>query len=464
MKIRIPLLGALLAPLLLFSQNRIGTGTVAELYRAECAVCHGDNLEGGLGGSLLGDLDYASGDESIRQWIEEGNPDLGMPAFGNSLSDPEIRSLVIYIREMRQKDEREADSTGETSKEAGGHTFRVEERVSGLSIPWSIDFLPDGAFLITERGGTLRIFRDGTLLPPVKGTPEVWAHGQGGLLEAALHPEYGENGWIYLGFSKSRNGEGSTAVVRGRIEDNRWTDEEPIFEVPEAHLRSARYHFGTRFVFKDGYLFFSIGDRGLQDSAQDPASPNGKVHRIHDDGRIPEDNPFQSEAEAFPSIWTLGNRNIQGLDAHPRTGEIWASEHGPRGGDEINLIEKGLNYGWPVITHGMNYNGTPITEKTEKPGMEQPALQWTPSIAVCGIDFYEGDMFPQWEANLFAGGLASEELHRLVIEGDEVVRDEIILSGIGRIRDVATGPDGALYLVLNGPDEVVRLVPEEKND
>lgn len=458
------LLSALLTPFLLFSQNRIGTGTVAELYRAECAICHGDNLEGGLGGSLLGKLDYASTDESLRQWIADGNPDLGMPAFGNSLSDPQIRSLVIYIREMRQKAERGDAPAGPAPIGTEGNTFQVEELVSGLSTPWSIDFFPDGAFLITERDGALRIFRDGKLLPPVEGTPEVWTHGQGGLLEAALHPQYTENGWIYLGFSKASGREGSTAIVRGRITDNRWTDEEPIFEVPVEHHRSSRVHFGTRFVFQDGYLFFSIGDRGFQDSAQDPASPNGRVHRIHDDGRIPADNPFQSDPDAFPSAWTLGNRNIQGLDAHPRTGAIWASEHGPRGGDEINLIEKGLNYGWPVITHGMNYSGTPITDKTEAPGMEQPALHWTPSIAVCGMDFYEGDLFPQWQNNLFAGGLASEELHRLVIEGDTVVRDEIILSGIGRIRDVASGPEGALYLVLNGPGRVVRLLPEEKND
>ena len=464
MKIHMLLLAPFLGPLLLFSQNRIGTGTVAELYRAECAICHGDNLEGGLGGALLGKLDYASTDESLRQWIEDGNPDLGMPAFGNSLSDPQIRSLVIYIREMRQKDERRATPTSPAPMGTEGNTFRVEELVSGLSTPWSLDFLPDGAFLITERGGALRIFRDGKLLPPVEGTPQVWTHGQGGLLEVSLHPDYTENGWIYLGFSKGSGREGSTAIVRGRIEDNRWTDEETIFEVPPEHHRSSRVHFGTRFVFQEGYLYFAIGDRGLQDSAQDPASPNGKVHRIHDDGRIPKDNPFQSNPEAFPTIWTLGNRNIQGLDAHPRTGAIWAAEHGPRGGDEVNLIEKGLNYGWPVITHGMNYSGTPITDKTKAPGMEQPALHWTPSIAVCGIDFYEGDLFPQWKNNLFAGGLASEELHRLVIEEDTVVRDEIILSGIGRIRDVASGPEGGLYLVLNGPDRVVRLVPEEKND
>jgi aldose sugar dehydrogenase len=250
-----------------------------------------------------------------------------------------------------------------------------------------------------------------------------------------------------------------TKVVRGRLDGNQWMGEEVIFEVPESFHTSRGVHFGTRFVFQDGYLFFSIGDRGAQDQAQVLSRPNGKIHRIHDDGRIPADNPFVDTPGAFKSIWTYGNRNPQGLDAHPVTGAIYSTEHGPRGGDETNLIEKGLNYGWPVITHGMNYSGTPITEKTEAPGMEQPLLHWTPSIAVCGIDFYEGDVFPDWKHDLFVGGLASQELHRLQIDGDAVTAHEIILHGEGRVRDVASGPDGYLYLVLNSPDKVVRLVP-----
>jgi glucose/arabinose dehydrogenase len=332
----------------------------------------------------------------------------------------------------------------------------------GLDTPWSIAFFPDDGFLVTERGGDLRQFRDGRLLPPVTGTPTVWRRGQGGLLEVALHPDYDENGWIYLGYSEtSGNGKGSTAIVRGRIRDNQWIDEEAIFNVPPKHHRSSGVHFGTRFVFKDGYLFFSIGDRGNQNSAQDPASPNGRIHRIYDDGRIPEDNPFVDQPDAYTSSWTLGNRNAQGLDAHPVTGDLWESEHGPRGGDEINHIRPGINYGWPEITYGMNYSGTPITEKTEAPGLEQPKLYWTPSIAVCGIDFYEGELFPTWRNDLFVGGLASNELRRLGIEDQQIVRDELILKGVGRIRDVASGPDGALYLLLNRPGTVVRLVPAE---
>lgn len=448
-----------------YAQFNIGTGTVVNLYRQHCAICHGNELEGGLGGTLIGDFDYVKSDGDITRWIKEGNMDLAMPAFGDVLSDKEIRSLVIYIREMRQKASAagpDRTKTDEAGYEAGGHRFRVEPVVEGLEIPWSVEFLPTGDILITEREGRLRVFRNGKLLPPVSGIPEVWPRGQGGLMEVAAHPDYEENGWIYLAFSESPSGsEGSTSIVRGRLENNRWIDEERIFTVPTEFRSSSRHHFGTRLAFKDGFLFFTIGDRGAMHTAQDPASPNGRVHRIHEDGRIPEDNPFSGQEDAFPASWTLGNRNAQGLDFHPATGELWLSEHGPRGGDEINLVKKGLNYGWPEITHGMNYSGTPITAQTAAPGLEQPKHYWTPSIAVCGIDFYEGDRFPNWKHDLFVAGLASEELRRLVIEDGDVLSDELILKGLGRIRDVASGPDGALYLVLNSPGRLVRLLPAE---
>jgi glucose/arabinose dehydrogenase len=453
------------------AQNRIGTGAVHELYTSLCASCHGADLKGGLGTPLIDSNEWRSVGKttSFLDYLKDGNVELGMPAFGEALTDPQIRSLEIYIGEMRQKSDQaelpaEMDNDGVYS--AGGYRFKIETIVDGLSTPWSIAFLPTGGAVITERSGSLRMFKDNELRAPVEGTPQVWAHGQGGLLEVAAHPDYKKNAWIYLGYSESRGKEGNkavgmTKVVRGRIIDNQWMDEEVIFEVPAKYHRSAGPHFGTRFIFQDGFLFFSIGDRGAQDMAQDLSRPNGKIHRVHDDGRIPADNPFVQDPKAYPSIWTYGNRNPQGLDVHPVTGDLWESEHGPRGGDEINLIGKGINYGWPVITYGMNYNGKPITAITEAPGMEQPKHYWTPSIAVCGIDFYEGEAFPDWRYNLFAGGLASKELHRLEVEADAVVSDEIILRDIGRIRDVASGPDGYLYLVLNSPDKVVRLVPAE---
>ncbi|MFU8849167.1 MAG: PQQ-dependent sugar dehydrogenase [Opitutales bacterium] len=450
-----------------FAQIRIGTGKVKELYTQHCQVCHGQDLKGGLGGSLLDQSSWGvvGKKKSFLEYVLDGDESVGMPPFKDVLNPQQIRALEIFIGEQRQIEEANpprADDQGVYA--AGGYKFKLETVVEGLDIPWSVEFLPNGSMLIAERPGSVRIFVDGELLPPVEGTPKVWARGQGGMMEVALHPDYKQNGWIYLAYSatgKERKDAGMTKIARGRIIDNMWMDEEVIFEAPESTLLSTGQHFGTRIVFQDGYLFFPIGDRGRQDDAQNLKLPNGKVHRIHDDGRIPQDNPFLDLEGALPSIWTYGNRNPQGLDLHPQTGEIWSAEHGPRGGDEVNLIKRGKNYGWPLVTHGMNYNGTPITEKTEMEGMESPKLHWTPSIAVCGIDFYEGDVFPEWKYDLFAGGLASEELHRLQIEDGEIVASSIVLKGAGRIRDVASGPDGYLYLVLNGPDHVVRLVPVE---
>ena len=453
----------------LAAQLRIGTGNVKELYSQHCKVCHGEDLKDGLGGSLIDKESWkiVGKEQTFLDYVLEGNAATGMPPFKDQLSPAEIRALEIYIDEQRQMAEAnppKADGAGVYT--ADGYKFRLETVVEGLDIPWSVDFLPNGGMLIAERPGPIRRFEDGKLHPPVEGTPDVWAKGQGGMLEVALHPDYTDNGWVYLAYSAAAERKGGkamamTKIVRGRIIDNAWRDEALIFEAPEETYIATSRHFGTRLVFKDGDLYFAIGDRGRQDDAQNLKLPNGKIHRIYDDGRVPKDNPFVDQKGAFPTIWTYGNRNAQGLDLHPLTGEIWESEHGPRGGDEINLIERGVNYGWPVITHGMNYGGTPITENTAMEGMAQPKLYWTPSIAVCGIDFYEGDVFPEWKHDLFAGGLASQELHRLQIEKGVVVESSIVLQGAGRVRDVASGPDGYLYLVLNGPNRIVRLVPAE---
>jgi glucose/arabinose dehydrogenase len=291
------------------------------------------------------------------------------------------------------------------------------------------------------------------------------------LLEVAPHPDYEENGWIYLSYSEHTGARergrdaGMTKVVRGRITGGRWSDQQTLFQVDETHHTSSGAHFGSRFVFDDGYLFFGIGDRGRMQRSQDLGRPNGKIYRIHDDGRVPADNPFVGQGDALPEIWSYGHRNPQGLDRDPLTGLLWESEHGPRGGDEINVIEKGKNYGWPAITYGMNYNGSPITDETHRDGMEQPKLFWVPSIAVAGIEFYEGDAFPLWKGKLLVGGMASEELHLLTIGEAEVTTDEIILKGRGRVRDVASGPDGYIYLLLTDGSprkgRVVRMVPAQ---
>ncbi|RME68998.1 MAG: secretion protein HlyD [Verrucomicrobia bacterium] len=461
------------APLL--AQNRIGTGSADALYKTYCATCHGQNLEGGQGSSLIDDVwKYGATDDAIARIIAEGVPDQGVVPWKAVLSPEQIRSLVIYIREKTQLArsgqlaERLTPRDGVFKTET--HAFRLREIVSVNGILWSMAFLPDGSILLAQRDGPLWRFVDGEKRR-ITGTPEVWQHGQGGLMEMALHPDYAENGWIYLGYSENigarENGReaGMTAVVRGRIRDDRWVDQEEIFHVPGEFHTSAGVHFGTRFVFKDGYLFFGIGDRGRMHMAQDLSRPNGKIHRIHDDGRIPTDNPVYNRPGAFKSIWSYGHRNPQGLDIDPRNGDIWETEHGPRGGDETNWIRPGLNYGWPVITFGMNYDGTPITDKTAAEGMEQPVHYWVPSIAVCGIDFYEGDKFPGWTGNLLVTGLASQELHRLVIEERKVLKDEIILKGQGRVRDVLSGPDGYIYIALNdrtsGRGALYRLEPAD---
>ena len=458
----------ILATVVSSAQNRIGTGAVAKLYETYCMSCHGPDLNGGLGNSLMDATTWKRIGPNLTflEYVREGDIESGMPPFKEGLTDPQIRSLEIYIDEMRQKSSTRSVEKKSGSFSAGGYKFRIETILEDLDIPWSIAFLPDGDVLVAERPGTLKLWNGSKTGKSIEGTPEVLAKGQGGLMEVAPHPNYSKNGWIYLAFSASHpDAEDSkssmTKVVRGRIKSGKWHDEEVIFEVPAKYHRTSGSHFGTRLVFQDGYLYFGIGDRGAQDQAQDLSLPNGKIHRIHDDGSIPKDNPFIATDGAYPSIWTCGNRNPQGLDAHPETGDIWESEHGPRGGDEINLMQRGLNYGWPVITYGMNYNGKPITDKTSAPGMEQPAHHWTPSIAVCGIDFYEGNVFPNWKNNLLVGGLASQELHRLVIVEDRVVKDEIILKNEGRVRDVATGLDGFIYVVLNGPDRVIRLVATE---
>jgi glucose/arabinose dehydrogenase len=306
---------------------------------------------------------------------------------------------------------------------------------------------------------------DGRLDPkPITGIPDVWARGQGGMLEVALPPDHAESGWVYLAFSDPRTVDGRpaamTAVVRGRIEGHRWVDQQEIYRAPLETYRRTSHHFGTRLAFDgQGHLFFSIGDRGARDHAQQLDRPNGKIHRLRLDGSVPPDNPFTDRPDALASIWSYGHRNPQGLDFHPATGQLYSSEHGPRGGDELNLIEKAHNYGWPVITHGMNYNGTPITDRTEAPGMEQPITHWTPSIAVIGIDFYEGDRFPQWKHDLLVSSIASGNLRRVRVDGGKLVTDELLFNDQGRLRDVASGPDGLIY-VLTTEGRILRLSPQ----
>jgi aldose sugar dehydrogenase len=339
------------------------------------------------------------------------------------------------------------------------HDYRVVTVVDGLQHPWSMAFLPDGDLLVTERPGRLRIVRDGVLLPdPVPGVPEVRVGGQGGLLDVVPHPDFAANRLVYLSYAKpSADGsEGTTAVVRARFQDDRLTDVQEIFEAV-AWTQGGGHH-GSRLAFdRDGYLFITVGDRqapprGDLEShpAQDLTNHYGATIRLHDDGRVPDDNPFVERADALPEIWSYGHRNAQGMAVHPTTNELWQNEHGPQGGDELNLIRPGLNYGWPVIGHGVNYRtGATIHEATHREGMEQPVHFWTPSIAASGLLVYTGDAFPEWRGNFFIGGLAGERLARLTVEGDRVLNEETLVQRMGRIRDVRQGPDGLIYLAID---------------
>lgn len=340
--------------------------------------------------------------------------------------------------------------------------FIAQEVVSGLDGPWGAVFLPDGDVLITEKPGQLRRVSDGTLQEePVSGVPEVWARGQGGLLDVALHPDYSDNGWIYLSYSKPGEGGAHTALMRAKLDGNALVDTEELFVGGPNTNRGQ--HFGGRIVFDpEGYLYLTIGDRGEMANAQDLTNYSGNVLRFNDDGSVPDDNPFVDDDEANDEIFTHGNRNPQGMAVHPETGNVWIHEHGPQGGDEINILESGANYGWPEITYGINYDNSVITEDTVAAGMKQPVHYWDPSIAPSGMAFLTGERYPDWEGNLFLGSLKFAYLDRVELDGNEVVHEERLLEGIGRVRDVIMAPDGYLYLLEETNGTLVRLVPVEE--
>ena len=341
--------------------------------------------------------------------------------------------------------------------------FRVSTLTRGLENPWSMAFLPDGRMLLTERAGRMRILDKHFKLDPtpIEGLPDIVARGQGGLFDVVLHPDFPSSGWIYWSYNAPGPGGWGTALARGKLQGHRMIDVQVLFSM-EPKTRSGQ-HFGGRIVFdKAGHLFLTLGDRGDKERAQYLNDHAGSVLRLHDDGRVPYDNPFVKKNEAKPEKWTLGNRNIQGAAIHPQTGALWTHEHGPQGGDEINVLFAGRNYGWPVITHGVNYGiGTKIGEGQVKSGMEQPSYIWTPSIAPSGMAFVKGNKFINWDGNILVGALRDQSLVRLELDGDKVLREERMLKGqVGRIRDVRLGPDGLIYLLTDAADgALLRLEP-----
>jgi glucose/arabinose dehydrogenase len=342
------------------------------------------------------------------------------------------------------------------------HDFKLTTITDGLERPWGLAFLPNGDFLITERVGRLRIVKDGQLnAKPISGLPEnIYVKGQGGLLDVAIHPEFASNNLVYISYAGGNESGASTKVARGRLVDNRLEETETVF-VAEPKTEGS-LHYGSRLVFADdGTLFITTGDRydRLHD-AQRPSNHLGSIIRINDDGSIPEDNPFVDHEGYQAEIYSYGHRNAQGITMRPSDKSIWAHEHGPRGGDEVNKLKAGANYGWPAITYGIDYSGAIISDKTRAPSMEQPVVYWDPSIAPSGMAFYTGDRFPQWKGDLFVGALVLKHLRRLEMQGDEIIEQEVLLEGMARIRDVRNGPDGYLYILtdeING--KLLRLEP-----
>ena len=346
---------------------------------------------------------------------------------------------------------------------AGQARIRLATVAEGLEHPWGIVFLPDGRALVTERPGRLRIVaQDGKVGPALDGVPAVDATGQGGLLGIALDPDFASNRLVYLSYAEPREGASGTSVARGQLGENGLSDVEVIFR--QQPTVPGHHHFGSRLVFaRDGRLFVTLGERNSERArAQTLDSHIGKVVRIERDGSVPADNPFVGRAGAMPEIWSYGHRNIQGAALHPGTGELWTNEHGPKGGDELNRTLAGLNYGWPKVSYGVEYSGATISESPTAPGIEPPVHYWVRSIATSGLLFYTGDRFPEWRGNAFVGGLKSRQLSRLVLDGDKVVREEVLLRGVidQRIRDVVQGPDGLIYLLTDEDDgRLLRIEP-----
>jgi glucose/arabinose dehydrogenase len=465
-------------------------------FDEHCSGCHGADLQSSPSlGSALIKVDLVHGDTvaDLAKSIAHGFPDRGMPGWSEQLSPEEIRGLAIYIAERRvdrlftdfRVDAPIAIPDGVVRSEV--QDFRVEvvtDRIDPL--PFSIQPLPDGRILVTEKMKGLRIVgTDGSVSELISGTPQVfddsiklvlvWGHGW--LLDVALHPDYENNGWIYLHHTQrcaecTFIARSFNRVIRGRIRDGQWVDEEVIWDPgPEYYSFVPDIGAGGRLAFDDeGYLYISVGIKGSSnfDGVQDLPKPWGKIHRVHDDGRVPQDNPFIDAPGAYPTIWTYGHRSPQGLEFNHQTGKLWSTEMGPRGGDELNLLLPGRNYGWPLTSMGLNYDGSPINYAQwlditfDLNDIEQPVVDLTPAPAVSSFIFYEGEQFPRWRGNALVGSLKGAELYRIVLDkNDRFVHSEVLLKQLARIRDIETGPDGYVYLLLEHADggQIVRLVP-----
>jgi glucose/arabinose dehydrogenase len=473
------------------------------VYRQSCSVCHGENLEGAAQGTPLvgADLRHGGSIAQITKSIADGFPDTGMPKWSDTLDEVQLQRLAIFISEKRSElgytDFKIAAPpvVPEGSVESEQHAFRIEKVVGGLDpLPYSIAPLPDGRILLSEKTQGLRIVSpSGEKSELIRGTPQAYddgfevpgillVYGMGYLLDVALHPQYEQNGWIYLSYTErcadcnaasrqSKRPVSMNALIRGRIKDGAWVDQQTIWRTDiENYSAMPDMAAGGRVAFDDdGHVFITVGLKGGSEfgGIQDLGLPFGKIHRVNDDGSVPADNPFVGVPKALATIWTYGHRSPQGLEFNRETGQLWGTEMGQRGGDEVNLLRAGKNYGWPLTSKGLKYDGTPVDYGKELgidfdlKDIEQPVFDLTPSPAVSSFVFYEGNAFPKWRRNMLVGTLKATELYRMVVERDRVVHSETLLKGLGRIRDIATGRDGMVYLLIEHASggQILRLVP-----
>lgn len=432
-------------------------GGPAENYGNYCAGCHGGKMDA----FVDRDWKHGSGLNDMIKGIKEGYPDEGMPGFAKALNDKEIKELAEYIIEgIKNRKAYDFDAVQKTGIfKSEKLTVKLDTIATGLDVTWGMAFLPDGSILATERDGKLYQIKD-RKNTEITGVPDVVAQGQGGLLDVALHPDFAKNQFIYLSYSKPKAGKATTAVMRARLKGNELTEQQVIFEA--LPYSSTGHHYGSRLVFdKDNYLFISVGERGNErENPQSLDNALGKIHRVRDDGSIPADNPFKGKDGKSTSLYTYGNRNPQGMVLHPVTGALWETEHGPRGGDEINIITPGINYGWPLTSYGINYDGTTLTDKTTAPGIKEPVKYWIPSIAPSGNAFVTGDRYKPWKGALLTGSLRFRYLNITYLDGIKVIGEEKLLQNIGRLRDVRVGPDGYIYVAVEDRNgSIFRLIP-----
>ena len=465
-----------------------------DLYHERCAACHGGDLKGSAEGTPLvgGDLTRGDSMDAIVRSISEGNAEEGMPAWDETLSEAQIRSLAILISEERANttfaDFRMAPSLQVTDEVMTTelHRFRLEAVITGLDpLPYSIAPLPDGGLLLTEKmRGLSMVSADGVQSPLIVGAPKGHRddayregplhYGTGWILDVAIHPDYEKNGWIYLSYGhRCDNCGGSKSMgrlVRGRITDDAWVDEEVIWEAdPETYNGYPDMALGGRIAFADGHVYLSIGMKTDGSEPQDLTHPTGKIHRMFDDSAVPEDNPFVTVSGALPTVWTYGHRSPQGLEHNHATGELWSTEMGPRGGDEVNLIERGRNYGWPVSSEGMHYTGQPVDGTrfgigridVDPATIVQPVVDLTPSVAISSFVFYSGSSFPEWRGQMLAGSLKGSDLYRFRLEDGRLVQRETLIEDLARFRDVEVGADGTVYLLLEheAGSQILKMVP-----